>query len=288
MASIFSSHHALKALAALEQARGGLRLTELAGAIDAPLSSAQVALGTLANDGFVTTTADRPVRYVLPADERGDVAKILEVVARRDTDEEVLLAALRANGSVEFASRDQEGLLIVLRWDAEPVDEVALNRTLRRYDLRVTRLGHDEVRELLRDDGSTRERARRGRIVRGSVERTFPDPLRHGSPDTPLLGRLHPTLPTPSHRVLARVARRFGLAEIRVFGSAVHADFRPDSDVDIAVRRRSGVRRTLEDELSLRRELEELFRRDVDVVDAAVLREPIRERADREGVVLYG
>jgi hypothetical protein len=75
---------------------------------------------------------------------------------------------------------------------------------------------------------------------------------------------------------------------MRVFGSAVHADFRPDSDIDVMVRRKRGVRRTLEDELSLRRDLEALVGRDVDVVDASVLCAAIREKAESEGVVLYG
>jgi predicted nucleotidyltransferase len=75
---------------------------------------------------------------------------------------------------------------------------------------------------------------------------------------------------------------------MRVFGSAVHADFRPDSDIDVMVRRRRGVRRTLEDELALRRELEDLLGRDVDVVDASVVRDRIRSKAEAEGVVLYG
>jgi hypothetical protein len=87
---------------------------------------------------------------------------------------------------------------------------------------------------------------------------------------------------------MARIARRFGLAELRVFGSAVHADFRPDSDIDVMVRRKQGVLRTLEADLSLRRELEALLGRDVDVCDANVLREAIREKAESEGVVLYG
>ena len=70
---------------------------------------------------------------------------------------------------------------------------------------------------------------------------------------------------------------------MRVFGSAVHADFRPDSDIDVMVRRRHGVRRTLEDELALRRELEDLLGRDVDVVDASVVRAGIRNKAESGG-----
>ncbi len=288
MGSIFSSHRALAALAALEQAPDGLRLTDLARAIGAPVSSAQVSIGALEEDGFVGSTKDRPPRYVVRADQSGDVAKLIEVVATRDTGADILAAALRANRAVEFASRDDGGVLVVLRWDAEPSDEVALNRMFARFDLEVTRLGHDEVRERVRDDPKIRERALRARIIRGSAEQSFPDPFRHGSGDAPLLGHLHPTLMTPSRRALSRIAQRFGLAEIRVFGSAVHADFRPDSDIDVAVRRVPGRRRTLDDEFSLRRELEGVFGRDVDVVDERLLREPIWRKATREGVVLYG
>jgi uncharacterized protein len=125
-------------------------------------------------------------------------------------------------------------------------------------------------------------------LIAGSVDRSFPDPFRHGSSEAPRLGRLHPAIDHPSRSALTRIARRFGLSEMRVFGSAVHADFRPDSDIDVMVRRKPGVRRTLESELSLRRDLEDLLGRDVDVVEATVLREAIREKAELEGVVLYG
>jgi hypothetical protein len=106
----------------------------------------------------------------------------------------------------------------------------ALARMLRRTDLEVARFGHDEVRERLRDDSSLRERARRSQGIVGSVDRSFPDPFRHGSPDAPPLGGLHPAIRRPSRSALTRIARRFGLSGMRVFGSAVHADFRADSE----------------------------------------------------------
>jgi predicted nucleotidyltransferase len=288
MASIFSSQRALSVMAALEQRDGGLRLTEMAEAISAPVSSTQVALAVLADDGLVVSVAAHPPVYRIPTDRRSDVAKLLDVASHGVGSEHILAAALRASRAVEFAARNEAGLLLVLRWDAEPADEVRLNRMLGRVNLKVTRFGHDEVRERLRDELSLRERARRGSVIVGWVDRSFPDPFRHGSPDAPTLGRLHPTISPPSGNAIARIARRFGLAEIRVFGSAVHADFRPDSDVDVVVRRRRGVRRTLEDDLSLRRALEDLLGRNVDVVDAAVLRDAISHKAASEGVVLYG
>jgi uncharacterized protein len=212
--------------------------------------------------------------------------KILQLGCRHLSGERLLAAALRANPAVEFAAQDAAGLLPVTRWDAEPRDEVRLDRMLERLDLVIQHLSHDEVRERLLHDGSLRKRARHGHVAVGSVERSFPDPFRHGSSDAPLLGQLHPAVHRPSRSALARIARRFGLQEMRVFGSAVHADFRPDSDIDVMVRPRPGVRRTLEDELALRRELEDLLGRDVDVVDASVVRAGIRNKAESEGVVL--
>jgi len=288
MASIFSSQRALEALAALEQRDGGLRLTEIAMALAGPVSSTQVALGVLIDDGLASIGFARPPLYRIAPEARADAAKLLDVASRRVGGVRLLAAALRANRSVEFAAQDEAGLLLVIRWDAEPSDEVVLGRMLERADLEVSRFGHDQVRERLRDDRSVRERARRSRVIVGSVDRSFPDPFRHGAPDSPLLGGLHPAIRRPSRSALARIARRFGLSEMRVFGSAVHADFRPDSDIDVMVRRKRGVQRTLEDELSLRRDLEALVGRDVDVVDASVLRAAIREKAESEGVVLYG
>ena len=154
---------------------------------------------------------------------------------------------------------------------------------LGRADLGVARVGHDEVRERLREAPALSERARRGQLIAGSVDRSFPNPFAHGSADAPPLGHLHPAIRRPSRSALARLARRFGLAEMRVFGSAVHSDFRPDSDIDMVVRRKPGVRRALEDDLSLRRALEDLLRRDVDVVDVGVLRESIRKKPKWKG-----
>lgn len=288
MSSIFSSQRALEALAALEQRDSGLRLTEIAKALSAPASSTQVALGVLLDDGLASVGSARPPVYQIARDGCEDAAKILDVASRRVGRERLLVAALRANRAVEFAAQDEAGLLLVIRWDAEPSDEVLLDRMLRRADLDVARFGHDEVRERLRDDGSLGKRARQSQVIAGSVDRSFPDPFRHGSSDSPPLGRLHPAIGRPSRSAVTRIARRFGLSEMRVFGSAVHADFRPDSDIDVMVRRKPGIRRTLEDELALRRDLEALLGRDVDVVDASVLREAIREKAGSEGVILFG
>lgn len=277
----------MEVLAALEQRESGMRLSDVAKTLDVQVSSSQAALRLLIRDRFVVFDASRRT-YQSASDT--DVARLLDVAAPRLPGPRLVDVALRASPAVEFAGRDGDGLLIVTRWDAEPRDEVRLGRMLRRLPdgTTVERLSHDQARERLLVSSSLRERATRSRIVAGTVARTFPDPFRHGSPEAPLLGTAHPALRRPSDRALRRIARRFGLREILVFGSAVHADFRPDSDVDVMVRRQPGIERTLEDELALRRDLEDLFDRDVDVVDAAVLRPEVRSRAEAEGVVLYG
>lgn len=288
MGSIFASSRAIEALAALEQRDDGMRLVEVASALAAPISSVQVALGVLVGDDLVSVGPSRPPVYRIAKGQEGDVATILDIGCRHLPGERLLAAALRASPAVEFAAQDAAGWLVVMRWDVEPSDEVRLARMVARLDVAVDCVSHDEVREQLLNDGSLRERARRGSVAVGSVARSFPDPFSHGSPGAPFLGRLHPTVNRPSRTALARIALRFGIEEMRVFGSAVHADFRPDSDIDVMIRRRRGVRRTLEDELELRRALEDLLGRDVDIVDASVVRNGLRAKANSEGVILHG
>jgi predicted nucleotidyltransferase len=287
MKSLFSSGHALAVLAALETRAQGARLSELSAMIGAPASSVQAALKVLRSDRFVSV-GQNPGRYLLTPEQRADGGKVLDVAAKRDPHEILIAAALRSSPAVEFSAQDEAGFLVVIRWDAEPKDEVLLNRALARVAAGVTRIAHDDLRELLYEDDSLRVRAQAAKVISGQVDRSFPRPFMHGSPDAPALGRLNEAVNPPSRRSLTRLARRFGLAEIRVFGSAIHADFRPDSDIDVAVTRRPHASHTLADVFSLQRELEDLFGRDVDVVELGLLRAPIQARALSEGVVIYG
>jgi hypothetical protein len=284
MTSVFSSQRAIEALAALEQREEGMRLSEVAAAIGVSDSAAQVALRLLVAEWLVVVDGRR---YRI-AD--GDASLLLDIASRRPGDQSRIDVALRSSRAVEFAGREAGGLLVAIRWDAEPTDEVKLTRALARLPagVAVERIGHDDLRDRLLDSPALRERAERSEIIVGSVPRSFPDPFKHGSPDAPTLGDLHPAVRRPSRAALKRLARRFGLREIRVFGSAVHADFAPDSDVDVMVRREPGRTRSLESEMALRSELESLFDRDVDVSDETVLRTEIRRKAVSEGVAIYG
>jgi predicted nucleotidyltransferase len=59
---------------------------------------------------------------------------------------------------------------------------------------------------------------------------------------------------------------RWDIDELALFGSVTRSDFGPDSDVDVLVRFREGVTRSLLDYPKMQRELEALFGRRVDVV----------------------
>ena len=66
----------------------------------------------------------------------------------------------------------------------------------------------------------------------------------------------------------------------------MRSDFRQDSDVDVLVRYRPGVRPSLRSLIQLERALETAFGRDVDLVREDNLLPDLRERVEREAVPL--
>ncbi|HKP76365.1 MAG TPA: nucleotidyltransferase family protein [Longimicrobiaceae bacterium] len=72
--------------------------------------------------------------------------------------------------------------------------------------------------------------------------------------------------------------RRWNIAELALFGSALRDDFRPDSDVDVLVTFAPAARRSLFDRVDMIDELKEIFGRDVDLVEKAGLVNPFIRR----------
>jgi predicted nucleotidyltransferase len=70
--------------------------------------------------------------------------------------------------------------------------------------------------------------------------------------------------------------RRWKIAELALFGSALREDFRPDSDVDILISFDKGADWDLFDWVSMMEELKQIFGREVDLVEKATLRNPFR------------
>lgn len=287
MASLFSSDLAIAALAALRQRGEPLALAEIARAIDSPLSAAQKALQLLRDSQVVVADAETRPRYAVSGASVA-AAEQLVLAALSLGQDRVVDAALRASAAVEFAARDPDGLLVVTRFDADIEDEARLEQLLSSAGVRARVLHHDDARDEVAADDGLRARARAASVIVGRFDRSFPDPAHRGSLSSPFLGHLHPDLGRPSAAAIERVARDFGLEELRVFGSAVHDDFRADSDVDVLVRRRRGSRRTIGADMRLRRALEDIFNRNVDLVDAATVLPNVAARAGHEGVTLYG
>jgi hypothetical protein len=92
---------------------------------------------------------------------------------------------------------------------------------------------------------------------------------------------------TISQEDLAALCRRHHVERLAIFGSALRDDFRPESDIDVLV--------TFEPEAEigflalsrLRRELEALFNRPVDLVPQEGLKSRIRESVLASAEQLY-
>lgn len=72
---------------------------------------------------------------------------------------------------------------------------------------------------------------------------------------------------------------RWRITEFALFGSAIREDFRPESDVDVLVTFEPEAPWTLWDLSRMRMELEEIFGREVDLVEKKALRNPFRRQA---------
>src|SRR5438034_4438290 len=83
---------------------------------------------------------------------------------------------------------------------------------------------------------------------------------------------------------LARLCRKFDVTEMRVFGSALRDDFRPESDVDLLITFAPGARQTLLDVVAFRDELSSLLGRKVDLVSRTAV-ERSRNRARRDEIL---
>jgi len=72
---------------------------------------------------------------------------------------------------------------------------------------------------------------------------------------------------------------RWKIVEFSIFGSALRDDFDLDSDVDILVSLSEDADLDLYDWIAMIEELEEIFGREVDLVEKSTLRNPFRRNA---------
>jgi len=77
--------------------------------------------------------------------------------------------------------------------------------------------------------------------------------------------------------------RRYGVQEFALFGSVLREDFGPDSDVDVMLQFAPGHGFTFENTPDIQDELQAMFKRRVDVIEKARIRNPIRRAAIMSG-----
>lgn len=98
-------------------------------------------------------------------------------------------------------------------------------------------------------------------------------------------GRVVPPAAFDSVR-LAEVCRRYGIAELSVFGSFSRAEAGPDSDIDLIYVLRDGIRMgfTL---FEFEQDLEDVFGRQVDLLEKNTIHRLLREDVLAEAKLLY-
>lgn len=82
--------------------------------------------------------------------------------------------------------------------------------------------------------------------------------------------------------------RRWKISRMAFFGSVLRDDFGPKSDVDVMVAFSTGSQWSLFDMVDMKLELEEMFKREVDIVEDGTIRNPIKRRCIYENLeVVY-
>jgi uncharacterized protein len=83
--------------------------------------------------------------------------------------------------------------------------------------------------------------------------------------------RLHIT-----QAAIVELCQRWQIQEFALFGSVLREDFRPDSDIDVLITFAPHYPWNLFDFMNLQRELENLFGRNVDLIQKKELQNPYR------------
>lgn len=75
---------------------------------------------------------------------------------------------------------------------------------------------------------------------------------------------------------IAEFCKRWSITEFSIFGSVLREDFRPDSDIDVLISIDPDAQIGLLEIAQMQIELENLFKRSVDLVEKEGLRNPSR------------
>ncbi len=283
---IIASELAHSAILALAYSQRGLRLTELAGALQATPSAVRRALDILVADGLVDVGKDRQPRYSLRGTKSADY--LLGLARNEIPVRQSIAIVARATGAVEFVGHRDGDLVVVLSATGTSAEHSRAAGYLldlaERQGLAIRFHYHDDLRRELLVNPKIRDRMASSTILYGDLDQSVPRRSEHGVSSGKFLGRPHPALRLPSRRSLIRLKQAYGIRALALFGSAVRSDFRPDSDVDILVRFRPRTNPSLRLLQNLERDLEKSLGRDVDVIQESSLK-PAARRAIETGEV---
>ncbi len=84
------------------------------------------------------------------------------------------------------------------------------------------------------------------------------------------------TLP---RKKIAEFCKRWSITEFSIFGSVLRDDFRPNSDIDVLISIDPKAHIGLFQMIEMKLELEEMFKRPVDLVEKEGLKNPYRRKA---------
>jgi len=77
---------------------------------------------------------------------------------------------------------------------------------------------------------------------------------------------------------IAKFCQRWKVRELALFGSVLSSDFTPESDVDVLVTFTADAQISLFDMAQMKIELQDIFKRPVDILEKDALRNPFRKR----------
>ncbi|MEW6238188.1 MAG: nucleotidyltransferase domain-containing protein [Candidatus Omnitrophota bacterium] len=88
---------------------------------------------------------------------------------------------------------------------------------------------------------------------------------------------MEPRIPIDEGKIKT-ICEKWRIKEFYLFGSVLRDDFGPESDVDVCVQFAPDAPWSLWEIVEMKFELEELFNRPVDVLEADAIRNPFRKR----------
>ena len=286
---LIASDLALRIVIALRHS-GPTPLASLAEDLRVRPSSCQRALEVLLADRLVAGIGEGRARVYVLEEKNTALAAVEGLAEALVPAQEALVIIGNANPAVELIGLTSEKVVTVLAKRSPPAERAmgvaAIKQLADGLNLASQFLDHQDLVRARDLTARFRHELSRGEVLVGHLDRSIPDRSGHRKTAGRALGHASPALHLPSARTMQSIKRRHGVRWLKLFGSAVRTDFRPDSDVDIAVTLDTGLRPDRASLEALEAELEKRLGHDVDLVLESELRPPVRYLVDKESVAL--